>query len=245
MFFKILIAITITFIAGFRSDGEETGRRFALEVKKDHVKLINGEMSVRTSPGKLTTYFTGPFGNFGSYGFRYPLAEIKVEADTDEEKSVALISQVQHRKSKGGRSAVFTLKLTARANSPVIELRAMMKNAGEYPAYGYFYYRLVGLKFPYYYDAEGWQYAGKPAIPVTDWLFLPSANTTGGYGLIPFNRKNVKITTLYPRGDWQKVGLYFSPEKKLLNIKPGETFSMGFMIFPAISQWQVCEHFEK
>ena len=85
------ILIGLALLPEFPAKSAEPDQRFALVVKKDQVELINGAMRVKTTPNELTTSFSGPFGNFPSYGFNYPLAEIKVESDTDEEKSVALI----------------------------------------------------------------------------------------------------------------------------------------------------------
>lgn len=241
LFAGILIAITV--LPGYPCLGEETNKPFALKAGKDYVELINGDMRVKTSPGRLTTQIIGPFGNFASEGMTMPLAEIKVETDTAVEKKVSLVSTVQNSNSKGARSAVFTITLAVRTNFPGLELKALMKNVGEYAADGHFFYRLAGIKFPYYYDKDGWQSAGKPDFSETDWLFLPSAGTLGGYGLIPLNRKKSQLVTIYPREDWQPVGLYFtSPSRS--QIKPGETFTLGFLIFPATSSWQVQDHMQ-
>ncbi len=219
--------------------GDEPGRTMALIVNKTSVELRHGDLSVKNSPGVLTTRWAGPFGSFASDGLNMPLAEIRVDADTDTEKRVRLVSPVQHSRVKGARSAVFTIVLSARAGVPGIALQARMTNVGKYPADGHYFYRLAGLKFPYYYDSDGWQSARQPDIPAADWYYLPSANTTGGYGLVAGNGVKPRINTLYPRQDWQAVGLYFLPGDPQRSIQPGATAVVEFLIFPATSPGEV------
>ncbi len=240
---KVLLIILIPLALTLQCRCAEGSGKLILDIKKDYVRLTNGKMKAWNIPGKLITYFSGPYGYFGSSGFNYPLDKIIIEKNTDQEKKVSFISKIQRTKSKGGRSAVFIITLSANAKSPGVELKAEIKNVGKYPSFGYFYYRFAGLKFPYYDNPNGWQCARRKKIPVPEWFFLPSANKNGGYGLIPFDPENIKITTLYPRSDWMPVGFCFSHRKKR-QLKPGETSMLGFRIFPAISKWEVLKYYD-
>ncbi len=228
------VVLTADVMTGGPCRSEPAHRALALEVAADHVTLACGDMSVRTSPGRLQTHVRGPFGHFGTDGLNLPLGEIRVEQDTVAIKTVSLVSKVEGPRPQG----VMTLRMTARADAPGIELRVSKQNAGDQPIRAHFFFRLTGLKFPYYHDPDGWQYAGKPDLPAADWLFLPSANSAGGYGLIPLYSQASRIGTLYPRKDWQAVGLYFIPRGSH-QMSPGETRSVGFIIFPATSPWGV------
>lgn len=118
------LAVLMALPGGLDAAGAGPGHSFDLDVQKDRVKLVNRDLIVTTVAGRLTAGLHGPFGRFASYGFDYPLADIRVEADTDRRKEVHLVSSVCHTTNKGGRSAIFTLVLTAEASSPGVTLRA-------------------------------------------------------------------------------------------------------------------------
>ncbi len=222
----ITIALALAVLPALGGEGEKP---FTLKVQDKQATLINGALRASVGPGSINAGFAGPFGNFGGYGLNLPPEQITVLADTDAEKSVAMQAQ-------DGPCRI-TLTLTAVKDSPAIELQAARQNLSEYAVLRHFYYRLVGFKFPYYYDANGWQYAGAPQLPASAWMFFPSANTNGGYGLIQLNPGGSKITTIWPRGDWQAVGPYFSPDGPRM-LPAGATATIGFRIFPANSQEQ-------
>lgn len=234
---SLKIFVVVIPLAGFPSFGDDHSEAaLALVVNNDQIKLVNGDMSVTTSPGMLSATFAGPYGNFSGYGFHHPLKEINVDADTAEKKRVSLVGQDDNFK--------YTLTLTARANSPGIEVSARSLNSGEYAGNRSCHYGLTKLKFPYYYDANGWQSAAKATLPRIEWLYLPSANTSGGYGLIPFNPETLRISTYFSRqANWEDVGLIVGARKR--SVKPGETVAIAFSLFPANSRWQVLEQYEK
>ena len=239
---KLLRSLLLSvLILGSELFGEETNKSFSLEVENNRVVLINGEMKVWTDSGKMMARFSGPYGIIACDGFRWNLDKILVKTDNLEEKEVSLFSKVQ---TKGDNSTLYVLQLKAKKNSPAIELKAIQRNIGNTLVKKGFYYRATCIKFPYYYDKYGFQYAAKPGIELMDWLFFPSANTRGGYVLVPFNKRNVKLTTIFPRADWQAVGLYFN-RVSYKPLRPGKSFMKGFAVFPASSQWDAIKLFEK
>lgn len=221
----ILIALALATIPAWSGAGEP----FTLQAQDKQATLVNGALRASVGPGGMNAAFTGPYGTFSGYGLNFPPEKTTVLADTDTKKSVAMQAQ-------DGPCRI-TLTLTAEKSSPAIELQVTRQNLSEYEVRRHFYYRLVGFKFPYYYDANGWQYAGVPQLPTSAWIFFPSANTKGGYGLIPLNPGGSRITTIWPRDDWQAVGPYFSPDGPRM-LPPGATAMIGFRIFPADSQEQ-------
>ncbi len=205
--------------------------------KGEFIKITNGVLSVQNRPGRVSFKIMGPYGNFN--GVRsYYLDSIKVIKDTDEEKCVELTSvRSKHHRGYG----IFSLRFTAKRNQPGIEIVYTIKNPKkQQKSLGRrFSFCLSPLSYPYYYDPDGWQIAGKPELTDAKWLYLPSAGTKGGYGIIPLNIHDSRILTRYPRKDWLKWGLFIATSIKPRQLFPGEESSIGLYIFPAASQWEL------
>ncbi len=204
----------------------------ALDITSNRVVLTAGAMILRTDPGSLNFSLAGPYGNYRFY-LHAPstaLASINVLDDTAGEKLVVLTAPPASRPPD--EAYAFRLTLSARADCPGIGIETALKNDGKYPAKTYYFFRLMPIQSDYYYDADGEQSARRGELPIRRWLFLPSNNTIGGYGVIFPETVTFTFSTLYPRADWRKIGWYFIPEKHL-NFQPGGVNRMAFRIFPA------------
>ena len=208
----------------------------SLTVAPDRVALTANDMTLRNYPGKLQFSLSGPYGNYGSDArdaSNMTLATIEVQADTDNEKRVVLTSKTLHWPDS---DYVFRLTLSAKAGCPGVMIETALKNSGKYPGKTYYFFKLVPIHSEYYDDADGEQNATKEDIPLTRWLYLPTNNSPGGYGVIFPEIGTFTLTTLYPRADWRTAGWYFSPKTDRYNpryLKSGEENSIRFLIFPA------------
>ena len=210
----------------------------SLSIDSIRATLTVGEMTLRSTPNTMGFSLSSPSGSYSgsvSNG-TMPLASLDAHVDADSGTVLTLNSKPLRRKDC---DYLFRTTLTARPDRPGVLVEMALRNVGAYPAETYFYFLLTPVQCGYYEDEDGEQRASTGVIRLKRWLYLPTSNNAGGYGLVFPEPGDISFETLYPRPDWRKPGWYFIPRGRRDLVQPGGEKKFSFLVFPAGSAAEV------